>query len=175
MWMQMIWLPSKQRISHTKIYLNFKNKYYFDKTYYSADVIISICCLKNHVNTAITGGIKNVGIGARPAKIYSPKGKTVSAFVINHAWEPIHDFIHDYYSAKPVNFVLTDGLEGLQYGNACQRAPSYAEAKMNMRLLLASNDAVAIDSVHSCIVGVDPEQVEHLKDSARDGFGTIDT
>ena len=152
-----------------------KGKYYFDKTYYSADVIISLAVLKNHVNTAVTGGIKNVGLGARPANIYSPKGKTVSAFVINHAWEPINDFIHDYYSAKPVDFVLTDGLEGLQYGNACQGAPSYEEAKMNMRLILASKDAVAIDSVHSCIIGVDPEKVKHLKDLARDGFGEIDT
>jgi uncharacterized protein (DUF362 family) len=152
-----------------------KNKYYFDKTYYSADVIISLCCLKNHMNSAVTGGIKNVGLGARPAKIYSPKGKTVSAFVIDHAWEPINDFIHDYYSARPVDFVLTDGLQGLQYGNACQGAPSYEEAKMNMRLLLASKDPVAIDSVHSCIIGVDPEKVNHLKDLARDGFGTIDT
>jgi uncharacterized protein (DUF362 family) len=152
-----------------------KNKYYFDKIYYSADVIISLCCLKNHANTAMTGGIKNVGLGARPAKIYSPKGKTVSAFVINHAWEPINDFIHDYYAAKPVDFVLTDGLEGSQYGNACQGAPSYEEAKMNMRLILASKDAVAADSIHSCIIGIDPEKVKHLKDLARDGFGEIDS
>ena len=152
-----------------------KNKYYFDKTYYSSDVIISLCCLKNHVNTAITGSIKNVGIGAKPARIYSSKGKTISASVINHAWEPLHDFIRNYYSARPVDFVLTDGLQGLQYGNACQGAPGYEEAKMNMRLLLASKDPVAVDSVHSCIIGVDPEKVKHLKDLARDGFGTIDT
>jgi uncharacterized protein (DUF362 family) len=152
------------------------NKYYFDKTYYSADVIISLCCLKNHMSTAVTGGIKNVGIGAKPAKIYAnSNGKTISAFVISHTWEPLNDFIHDYYSARPVDFVLTDGLQGLQYGNACQGAPSYEEAKMNMRLLLASKDPVAIDSVHSCIIGVDPEKVKHLKDLARDGFGTIDT
>jgi hypothetical protein len=71
--------------------------------------------------------------------------------------------------------VLTDGLQGLAYGNACQGAPSYEDAKMNMRLLLASKDPVAIDSVHSCIIGVDPEKVKHLKDLAKDGFGTIDT
>jgi uncharacterized protein (DUF362 family) len=153
-----------------------KNKYYFDKTYYSADVIISLCCVKNHMNAAVTGGIKNVGIGARPANIYGmAKDKTVSAFVIGHTWEPINNFIHDYYSAKPVDFVLSDGLQGLSYGPAAHGAPSYEEAKMNMRLILASKDAVACDTVQSCIVGVDPEKVNYLKDLAKDGFGTIDT
>jgi uncharacterized protein (DUF362 family) len=151
-------------------------KYYFDKTYYNADVIISLACLKNHMCSAVTGGIKNVGIGARPANIYANKeGKTVSAFVIGHTWEPINNFIHDYYSAKPVNFVLTDGLQGAQFGNMCQGAPSYEASLMNMRVIMASKDPVAIDTVQSCIVGVDPEKVNHLVDLAKDGFGTIDT
>jgi len=153
-----------------------KNKYYFDKTYYSADVIISVCCLKNHFCAAVSGGIKNVGIGARPAKIYaSKKNKTLSTFTINHFWNGINYFIHDYYSAKPVHFVLTDGLQGLSYGPLGTGAPDYEAAKMNMRLILASKDPVAIDTVHSCIVGVDPEKVNYLKDLSRDGFGTIDT
>jgi len=152
-----------------------KNRFYFDKTYFSADVVISLCCLKNHVNAAVTGGIKNIGIGARPAKIYAnSKGKTLSAFVINHTWEPLNDFIHDYYSAKPVDFDLSDGLQGLAYSPAAQGAPSYEEAKMNMRMILASKDAVACD-IQSCIVGVDPEKVKYLKDLARDGFGAIDS
>ncbi len=162
--------------AHYKKFQKFmKNRYYFDKTYFSADVLISLCCLKNHLNAAVTGGIKNVGLGARPANIYSPKGKTISVFVIDHNWEPLNAFIHDYYSAKPVDFVLSDGLQGLSYGPSAQGAPSYEEAKMNMRLLLASRDAVACDAIQSCIVGVDPEKVDYLKDLAKDGFGTVDT
>jgi uncharacterized protein (DUF362 family) len=122
-----------------------KEKYYFDKTYYSADVIISLCCVKNHLGAAVTGGIKNVGIGARPACIYSSKGKTISGLVIGHTWEPLNAFIHDYYSARPVDFVLSDGLQGLSWGPAAQGAPSYDQAKMNMRIILASRDPVAID------------------------------
>jgi uncharacterized protein (DUF362 family) len=152
-----------------------KDRYYFDKTYFSADVIISLCCVKNHMNAAVTGGIKNVGLGARPANIYSPKGKTISALVIGHTWEPINNFIHDYYSAKPVDFVLSDGLQGLSYGPAAQGAPSYEKAKMNMRLILASKDSVACDTVQSCIIGVDPQKVNYLTDLSRDGFGMIDT
>jgi hypothetical protein len=77
--------------------------------------------------------------------------------------------------AKPVQFVLTDGLQGLAYGPAGQGAPSYEGAKMNMRLILASKDAVAIDTVHSYIVGVDAEKVPCLRDLSTDGFGTIDS
>lgn len=153
-----------------------KNKYYFDKTYYSADVIISLCCLKNHGLAAVSGSIKNVGMGARPANIYANnKNKTLSMPTINHFWKGINSFIHDYYSAKPVHFALTDGLQGLSYGPACFGAPSYEAAKMNMRLIIASKDPIAIDTVHSCIVGVDPEKVNYLKDLSKDGFGTIDT
>lgn len=43
--------------------------YYFDKRYYDADVIISLPVLKNHMMAAVTGGIKNVAIGASPASI----------------------------------------------------------------------------------------------------------
>lgn len=161
---------------YTKLPKWMNDKYYFDKTYYSADVIISMCCLKNHVNAAVTGGIKNVGIGAKPHNVYAmSKSKSLSLTTINHFGVHIQNFIHDYYSAKPVHFVLTDGLQGLAYGPGAMGAPSYEEAKMNMRLLMASKDAVAIDTVHSCIVGVDPEKVEYLKDLSDDGFGLIDT
>lgn len=153
-----------------------KGKYYFDKTYYNADVIISLACLKNHMCSAVTGGIKNVGLGARPANIYANKeGQTMSAFLIGHKWEPLNNFIHDYYSAKPVHFVLTDGLQGSQFGNMCQGAPSYEASLMNMRVIMASKDPVAIDAVQSCIVGVDPEKVNHLVDLANAGLGTIET
>lgn len=167
-------LKDKQQYKKLPKYLN--NKYYFDKTYYSADVIISLCCLKNHSMAAITGGIKNVGIGAMPGKTYGCSKKQINrAMTINHAWAPLNNFIHDYYIAKPVQFVLTDGLQGTAYGPHCQGAPSYEDAKMNMRLLLASKDPVACDTVHSCIVGVDPEKVDYLKDVSRRGLGNIDT
>lgn len=161
---------------YDKLPKKMNNRYYFDKTYYSADVIISMCCLKNHANATMTGGIKNVGIGARPACIYSPSKKTsLSIMKINHFGVNIHNFIHDYYSVKPVDFVLTDGIQGLSYGPAALGAPSYKAAKMNMRLILAGKDPVAVDTIHSCIIGVDPEEVGHLKSLAEDGFGTMDT
>lgn len=151
-----------------------KNRYYFDRTYFEADAIISLCCVKNHMSAAVTGGVKNVGIGAKPANIYSSRGKTVSIFVIGHTWDALNHFIHDYYSARPVDFVLSDGLQGLAWGPSAHGAPSYEEARMNMRLIMASKDAIAHDTVQSWVVGVDPEKVPYLRDLAQEGFGTMD-
>jgi hypothetical protein len=125
---------------------------------------------------AATGGIKNVGIGVMPGKIYGNNKKTINrGLTISHFWESINDYIHDSYIAKPVQFVLTDGLQGSAYGPHGQGAPSYEAAKMNMRLVLASKDPVAVDTVHSCIVGVDPEKVDYLRYVAEAGLGTMDT
>jgi uncharacterized protein (DUF362 family) len=167
-------LKDKQR--HKSLPKFLKNKYYFDKTYYEADVVISLCCLKNHAMAAVTGGIKNIAIGTMPGKIYgNTKNKINRAMTINHGWESLNNYIHDSYIAKPVQFVFTDGLQGSAYGPHAQGAPSYEAAKMNMRLVMASKDPVAIDAVHACIVGVDPEKVDYLRYVAQAGLGTIDT
>ncbi len=153
-----------------------ENKYYFSKFYYHADVIISLACLKNHMNAAFTGAIKNVGIGAMPGKIYGTTSHNINrAMTIDHSWEPINAFIHDYYLARPVDFALTDGLQGLAYGPQGQGAHTYDEAKMNMRLLLASRDPVALDAVHAYTVGVDAEKVPYLTSLSKDGLGVVDT
>ena len=155
-------LGDRQKYDKLPEYLN--NKYYFDKTYYAADKIISVACLKNHLNAAFTGGIKNVGIGAMPGKVYGHnKNRINRAMTIDHAWDPLARFIHDYYLCKPVDFVVTDGIQGLAYGPQAQGAPSYDAAKMNMRMVMASKDPVAIDTVHATVVGVDPMKVNYLQ------------
>ena len=155
-------LGDKQKYEKLPDFLN--NKYYFDKKYFSADRIISVAALKNHINAAFTGGIKNVGIGAMPGKVYGSNKKSVNRiFTIDHSWDPLARFIHDYYLCKPVDFVVTDGLQGLAYGPQGQGAPSYKAAKMNMRLILAGKDPVAVDTVHATLVGVDPMKVNYLQ------------
>ena len=155
-------LGDKQKYDKLPKFLN--NKYYFDKTYYSADKIISIACLKNHAMAAFTGGIKNVGIGVMPGKVYGNSKNSINrGMTIDHSWDPLARFIHDYYLCKPVDFVVTDGIQGLAYGPQGQGAPSYDEAKMNMRMIMASSDPVAIDTVHATVVGVDPMKVNYLQ------------
>ena len=153
-----------------------KEKYYFNKTYWEADVVISLTCLKNHQNVAYTGGIKNLGIGVMPQQVYrnSRYSNVNRGLAIDHSFGPLSDWIHDYYLLKPADFVFVDGLQGLAYGPACQGAPDYDAAKMNMRCMMASKDAVANDSIGCLLVGVDPAKIPYLETIAKDGEGESD-
>ncbi len=156
-----------------------EGNYYIDELYYSADVVIDLPLLKSHGNAAITGGVKNVGIGTAPPRVY---GNPVMASTImplsrlgvDHSWEPLNKFIHDFYMVKPVDFVITDGLQGMEYGPIGQGADTYEGAKKNMRVIMAAQNALAIDTIHSYIIGVDPEQVDYLKYLAEDHMGIMD-
>jgi uncharacterized protein (DUF362 family) len=149
--------------------------YYMDKDYYSADVIIDLPVLKNHNGAAVTGAIKNVGIGSTPPWIYGSLISGGGRIAIDHSWDQLHAFIHDFYLVRPVDFVVTDGLQGLAYGPAGMGARTFEIAQMNMRLILAGHDALAVDTVHSLIIGIDPQKVDHLTFLANDNVGIMDT
>jgi uncharacterized protein (DUF362 family) len=149
--------------------------YYMDKDYYSADVIIDLPVLKNHNGAAVTGAIKNVGIGSTPPWIYGSLISGGGRIAIDHSWDQLHAFIHDFYLVRPVDFVVTDGLQGLAYGPAGMSARTFESAQMNMRLILAGHDALAVDTVHSLIIGIDPQKVDHITFLANDNVGIMDT
>lgn len=149
--------------------------YFFDKRYYEADVIISMPVLKNHMMAAVTGAIKNVAIGANPPSIYGSV-ESGSRMAINHTdWDQLQSFIHDHYLARPVDFVVSDGLQSLQNGPLAMGLDSMETAQMNLRVILAGKDALAVDTVHALITGVDPQNVDYFKALAANNIGIMDT
>lgn len=161
------------------------NTYYMSKVYYEADVLISLPCLKNHGATGTTGAIKNVGIGATPPPIYGwgpqdpgiPNERWNPNNGVDHGTElnrdPLHYWIHDYYLAKPVDFAIMDGLQGIEMGPGANFG-SLASCQENMRLVLASRDPIALDAIESFIMGHDPRRVKYLTALHRDGAGNLD-
>jgi len=164
---------------------NRSPEFYFNKLYYNADVIISLPVLKNHHYAGITGAIKNVAIGSSPPNIYGSKSKlTVTQATpqyIVDKWGPLINlmrvkkidhrpyylgcWMHDYYLCRPVDFVVTDGLQGSQNGPDIPHTTKQKcleDNQMNMRLILAGRDAVAVDTIHSLTIGFDPDKVSHL-------------
>jgi uncharacterized protein (DUF362 family) len=138
---------------------------FLNKRYFEADVLISVPVLKNHYCTGITGAIKNIGIGATPANIYGSAPDTIwRGNGIDHSGDMdyLHKWIHDFYLCRPIDFVVVDGLQGLSNGPTCYQKASYEPHRQNMRLVLAGRDAVAVDSISSLIVGIDPFRVGHL-------------
>ena len=160
-----------------------------NKRYISADVVISLPTMKTHSTAGITGGVKNLGIGTTPAGQYSAaktamdggvsqdcsRGQT-STYIDHTNAETLGQFIHDNYSIRAADFVVMDGLQGLQNGPASVwSGTNYASDKMNMRLVLAGKNAVAVDTIEALVMKCDPSQVPHLTKLAADGFGTTDT
>ncbi len=156
--------------------------FYLNRRYYEADVLISLPCLKNHWNAAISGSIKNIGIGATPANIYGThngSGNNMRTSMVNHDTSALHKWIHDFYMCRPVNFAIMDALQGLQNGPT----PSYEISKSsrieqdqkNMRLILASRDPIALDTIAALVMEWDPESVLHLKYLSDDRMGNLDT
>jgi uncharacterized protein (DUF362 family) len=94
------------------------------------------------------------------------------ASYIDHSTLVLSNFISDYYSIRPPDFAVMDGLQGLQHGPCTANAP--ASDKMNMRLILASRNAVALDTIETLVMGCDPQLVPHLTNAAANGLGTTD-
>ena len=75
-----------------------------------------------------------------------------------------------------------DGLQGIEHGPApaFESKPGdagywdYGPCRMNMRLILAGRNAVAVDTVEALIMMCDPTKVPHLTMLEADGLGTAD-
>jgi len=159
--------------------------FWVNKRYANADVVISLPTMKTHLNAGITGAVKNLGVGTTPAGQYSAvvdggtgldctRGQT-AAFIDHSTPETLGQFIHDYYSLRPADFVVMDALQGLQHGPASMWSnTNYTSDQMNMRLILAGRNAVAVDTIAALVMKCDPKLVPHLTKLEADGLGTTD-
>ena len=176
---------------------NKSPEFYMNRQYYEADVLISLPVLKNHHYTGLTGAVKCVGMGASPPNIYGSwetitiTGATSKEVVeklesriqllrtkkINHASLFLGMWLSDYYMCKPVDFVITDGLNGSENGpdlpGTC-KAGERVDNLMNMKLILAGQDALAVDVIHSLVIGLDPYRINHLLLLSNKNMGQID-
>jgi len=155
--------------------------YWMNRRYVEANVLISLPVMKTHMSAGITGGIKNLGIGATPAGQYA-NGTNANdctrgqkAPYIDHARAPLADFVHDFYSARPADFVVMDGLQAVQHGpHPMWGGGTYETDRMNMRLVLAGRNAVALDTVATLVMRCDPKEIGYLTKLETSGLGTTD-
>lgn len=149
-------------------------QYYFNRKYKEADVVISLPTMKTHWNAGFTGGIKNLSIGTPPSNIYGiSKNEIARNNMVDHNSDDLHKWIRDYYKCRPANLVIMDGLQGYQNG-PIPMGGNPAKDQMNMRLILAGKDAVAVDTIGTLTVGWDPQTINYLCYLNADGLGNID-
>jgi len=154
-------------------------QYWVNKRYMAADVVIAIPTLATDAAAGIGGAVQSVGIGATPAGQYGSGLNSIDCTrtkIDQSSPVAVGEFIRDFYALRPVDFVVMDGLQGLQHGALPVWDDSgtyaYASSIMNMRLVLAGKNAVAVDSIAASVMKCRPDQVPFLTGLQAAGLGT---
>jgi uncharacterized protein (DUF362 family)/Pyruvate/2-oxoacid:ferredoxin oxidoreductase delta subunit len=126
-----------------------------------ADIIISLPKFKTHGLTVITGAIKNsYGFlpGAQKAKLHKAAGSP----------ERFHEVIVNVFRLRVPDLFIVDAVVGME-GNG----PASPDLR-SIGLILASSNAVALDSVMAMMMGCDPGRLHFLRKAKEAGLGDYD-
>jgi len=124
------------------------------KTAFNSDFLISVAKLKIHSLAKVTGTLKNM-MGVCPKK----QKMKIHAF--------IQKSLIDLNTVKLPDFGVIDGI----VANEIDECGSYP---VKMGVVLASKDCVALDSVASKIMGINPRDVFHIWYAGKRGLGMAD-
>ncbi len=127
-----------------------------------ADIIISLPKFKTHGLTVMTGAIKNsYGIlpGAQKARLHR----------VASTPERFHDVIVEVFRLRVPDLFIMDAVVGME-GNG----PASPELR-EIGLILAADNAVALDGVVARMMGLDPARLRFLQKATAMGLGTFDS
>jgi uncharacterized protein (DUF362 family) len=123
------------------------------RTWLEADTFITLPVLKTHATTVFTGSLKNQwGCIPRYDRILLHKR--------------LHELIAAINHIRPVTLAVMDGLVGMQGRGPINGYP------INLGVLLASRDPVALDATAMRLIGLSPATCKHLLCAQRLGLGT---
>jgi uncharacterized protein (DUF362 family)/NAD-dependent dihydropyrimidine dehydrogenase PreA subunit len=126
-----------------------------------ADVFISLPKFKTHGLTVMTGAIKNsYGIlpGAQKAMLHRMAGGP----------KRFHEVIVDVFRLRPPDFFIVDAVVGME-GNG----PASPDLR-DIGMILASDNAVALDAAIARMMGLDPARLGFLQRARELGLGDFD-
>jgi uncharacterized protein (DUF362 family)/Pyruvate/2-oxoacid:ferredoxin oxidoreductase delta subunit len=126
-----------------------------------SDIIISLPKFKTHGLTVMTGAIKNsYGFlpGAQKAKLHRLAGGP----------DRFHEVIVDVFKLRVPDLFIVDAVVGME-GNG-PASPEYRD----IGLVLASDNAVALDAVIAVMMGCDPCRLRFLQKAKEAGLGDYD-
>lgn len=124
-----------------------------------ADIVISLPKFKTHGLTVMTGAIKNsYGIlpGAQKARLHKIAGNP----------DRFHDLVVEVFKLRVPDLFIVDAVVGME-GNG-PASPDLRE----IGLILAADNAVALDAVMAALMGLDPGRLRFLRKAAEAGLGT---
>jgi uncharacterized protein (DUF362 family)/NAD-dependent dihydropyrimidine dehydrogenase PreA subunit len=126
-----------------------------------ADIIISLPRFKTHGLTVMTGAIKNsYGFlpGAQKARLHKAAGTP----------ERFHEVIVEVFRLRVPDLFIMDAVVGME-GNG----PASPDLR-HIGLMLASDNAVAMDAVVATMMGCDPGRLRFLQKAKEAGLGDYD-
>ncbi len=126
-----------------------------------ADVLISLPKFKTHGLTVMTGAIKNsYGIlpGAQKARLHQIAGTP----------QRFHELIVEVFRLRVPDLFIMDAVVGME-GNG----PASPELR-HIGLILAADNAVALDGVVARMMGLDPGALRFLQKAKELGLGDFD-
>jgi uncharacterized protein (DUF362 family)/NAD-dependent dihydropyrimidine dehydrogenase PreA subunit len=151
-----------RNIGNEAVSLTFHSEYLpqvsVSRAVMEAEVVISLPKFKTHGLTVITGAIKNsYGIlpGAQKAKLHRAAGTP----------ERFHEVIVEVFRLRVPDLFLVDAVVGME-GNG-PASPDLRE----IGLILASDNAVALDAVIAMMMGCDPGRLRFLQKAKEAGLG----
>lgn len=148
--------------------------YWVNEAFSAPDLLINVpvmkihtplitVCLKNYIGTAAGvkyGNYKGMGgpDSGDPAGLHQdwPQRNSIEREII------------DLASISPTDYCLVDALVGKE------RAKTASDPTIRRNMLVAGRDLVAVDSACAQLMGLNPDDVAHLCEAARQGLGTMD-
>lgn len=140
---------------------NFVDSVVVSRAVMESDIVISLPKFKTHGLTVITGAIKNsYGIlpGAQKAALHRAAGNP-SRF---------HEVVTEVFRLRPPDLFIVDAVVGME-GNG----PASIDLR-NIGLVLASDNAVALDAVIATMMGCNPAKLRFLQKAHEFGLGSYD-
>lgn len=134
---------------------------YIARAVREAEVVINLPKLKTHALTTFTGAVKNLyGV--------IPTGLRTRLHGEHPRPEEFSQVLVDIFSAVRPALTIMDGVVAMEGPGPAQGRPR------GLGLILASADAVAVDTVAQAIVGLDPLRVWTTKHAQARGLGVGD-
>lgn len=134
-------------------------EFYFCKEIVESDAIINVCKMKTHALERITGAVKNVygficGYRKAQGHVKFPNDTVFARMLAD---------IHRY--TKPRLHIM-DGITAMEGNGPAAGTP------IDMKVILLSDDPVALDTVYCYLVDLDPELIPTNSQGMRMGIGT---
>ncbi len=145
-----------------------RTEYWLPHAILDADELIGVPVLKNHLHAGVTLALKNQ-FGIAPSDIYHHPGLQVYKGAFSHNANDLGRYIVDLNLARPLDFAVVDALRGLTDGPV-----GTTSLDPPMGLIMAGQDAVAVDTIGTLVMGYDPQTVPYLSWAAGADLGTDD-